>query len=507
MKKTLLLFILTLFAATILTGCATVKNIIDPLPDEYTEGLRLSRDFPEDDIELYYDAVIFKQDESEDEISLNYGVLDELDEVIGFYDDILTDNGLTVEESDDSRNEYYAKGIGSGYKFEIYASLAEGGYEQRAFSTVVEITIEFYTVGEETLKKIQGFWLVCGQNGEIDDSYRELGDAMEFNDMTIDFYNDFDADALNTDFVFLDDDTIYLEKDGEQFTLDISFEIINNIEYLSLYMEEYNETLLLEKSNYDMMLWYEILTPPEDTPSSEETAPESELADREIENFIYGWVWYYTGYLYADGSFEANTEQNEIFYFDVDYTGYYQFEDSISYISWYVEDGYLYVTFEDEGTYYWQVDCEQTADELYLYLADYSASDGSAYVYSINMPDIAANTIPYDYDLTDAEIEMLVADKTWYIAGYMHTDGTYEERSNWTMYLDSSDYTGFREIDGTTENLSWYITDGRLYLSIGETSYYRPLDYEYDGTYEYMYLFNMTEGEEGAFYIFISTNE
>ena len=119
MKKLALILAFVLSAAMLFTGCAVITNILDPLPDEYVDGVKVPRDYPDDQLEIYDDAIVFEAEEDEEEITLMYGTKDEIDDIIDFYEDLFDDNGLNVEESDDGKGEYYAKGSGEGIKFEI----------------------------------------------------------------------------------------------------------------------------------------------------------------------------------------------------------------------------------------------------------------------------------------------------------------------------------------------------------------------------------------------------
>ncbi len=77
-RKILLLIAILLLLSAALLGCDTV-------PEEYTDGVKLDRDYPEDDMPIADDAVIYYCDEDEDEITVRYGTSEDLDDVADFY--------------------------------------------------------------------------------------------------------------------------------------------------------------------------------------------------------------------------------------------------------------------------------------------------------------------------------------------------------------------------------------------------------------------------------------
>lgn len=146
MKKRFSFTIVILCFVLMLSGCF----LLNPIPKEYIEGIRLPREYPDDDLEIYDDATVFEVEEDDEEITLTYGTEDDIDDVIDFYEDLFDDNNLTIDEQQDDKDEFYAKGAGEGFVFEIEAEQARGEIEEKLFETVVTVTVEF--VENEVIK-------------------------------------------------------------------------------------------------------------------------------------------------------------------------------------------------------------------------------------------------------------------------------------------------------------------------------------------------------------------
>ena len=378
MKK--LTLILVLCAAMLFSGCAVITNILDPLPDEYVDGVKVPREYPDDDFEIYDDAIVFEADGDDEEISLKFGTEDEIDDVIDFYLDLFEDNEMIIEEQDEGRNDFFAKGMGDGFEFEIEAMEAEGNYEERAFATIGEINIEFYEVGEAMLQKMQGFWLGCGANGDISDAVRQEGLAIDFRGTAMDFYALFEVDTLGNVFTFVDDDTIHYTEQGTEYTVDVVFETIGGIDVMTMSSE--GQSVNFEKSSHDKMMGYEPVVP--DVPDNPNlTAPvylDDNLSDAELEYWITDVNWYFIAYIYSDGSYEEAEEFNRTLLYS-DYTGEDETTTGTEYITWYVDMGDLVIAFSD-GEVYWPIDFEYDGTDAYLYFYDLDEGyEGGYWIY------------------------------------------------------------------------------------------------------------------------------
>jgi len=368
MKKITLLLVFLMSAAILLSGCAVITNILDPLPDEYVDGVKYSRDYPDKELEIYDDAIVFEAEEDDDEIVIKYGTEDEIDDVIDFYEDLFDDNGLTVDESDDGKDEYYAAGSGDGYKFEINAEEASGNYEERAFATVVEVVITPYELGEEILAKIQGFWLICGTAGELSDDFRMYGQAIDFDGQSMDFYDNFEPDTSNNVFTFLDDDTINYTEEGDEYTVDISFDTVDGVDVLVMTVD--GTSIYLEKTTYDGMMEYKDMGGQVVVPDNGNVILLSDyISDADLEYLISDVDWYATYIYYPDGTYDYSDFYNRLFLSSY-YTGEDEFEDEYYEMSWYIFDSYIYLYYDDGESYSFLIDYEFDGTYGYLYLFD-----------------------------------------------------------------------------------------------------------------------------------------
>ena len=109
MKKNLLILLFVMAFSVYLCGCKVLTDITDPLPDEYIEGIRYSREYPDDELAIYDDAIVFESDISEGSISLFYGTADGIDDVIDFYEDMFESGELKLDGIKDDGAQYCAR--------------------------------------------------------------------------------------------------------------------------------------------------------------------------------------------------------------------------------------------------------------------------------------------------------------------------------------------------------------------------------------------------------------
>ncbi len=88
MRKKLKTILLIIMTAVLFTSC---------LPKEYKDGVKLDRDYPEDELPIYDDAIVYECEDDKDEITVNYGTEDDIDDVIDFYQDFFEDENIIVE--------------------------------------------------------------------------------------------------------------------------------------------------------------------------------------------------------------------------------------------------------------------------------------------------------------------------------------------------------------------------------------------------------------------------
>jgi len=150
MKSRKILIAVILCLLVMFSGCSAISSLVDPLPDEYVDGVRVARDYPDDSLPIYDDAIVYAYEEDEDTIELSYGTEDDVSDIADFYEDIFDSGDLNVEESEDDKDSYYAKGTGDGFVFEINVEEASGKYEERAFAATATVEIEFVETEAKT---------------------------------------------------------------------------------------------------------------------------------------------------------------------------------------------------------------------------------------------------------------------------------------------------------------------------------------------------------------------
>lgn len=117
-----------------MTSCFFLNN-------PYRRGVEYP-DFPDRDLDIYDDAIVFKYDGDEDESEIEYGINDDVDDVAEFYQELFEDDDyIIMEENTSDKDEYYVRGYIDDIYFEISAEEASGETKDY-FETVVEITTE-----------------------------------------------------------------------------------------------------------------------------------------------------------------------------------------------------------------------------------------------------------------------------------------------------------------------------------------------------------------------------
>ncbi len=82
MKRIIRNILIIILTAAILTSC---------LPTEYKKGVVLDKDFPDNILEIYDDAIVFYNDNTDGEITIKAGSKDDVEDVIEFYQALFKD--------------------------------------------------------------------------------------------------------------------------------------------------------------------------------------------------------------------------------------------------------------------------------------------------------------------------------------------------------------------------------------------------------------------------------
>ena len=166
------------------------------IPSQYTKGVT-AEEYPDKDLPIYDDAIIFDYEGDEEEVTIQYGTKDDVEDVMDFYQEYFEDEDIMLDNEEEDEEEYIAEGFFENFLFEISAEPAKGDIEKKVFSTVVEVKIEFLSdeeieerLGPDLQKDIIGFWEIvsAAYEGQEQD-LSGFGFAMEFfADGTVDLY-------------------------------------------------------------------------------------------------------------------------------------------------------------------------------------------------------------------------------------------------------------------------------------------------------------------------------
>ena len=499
-RKILWLIIALLVVTSIFAGC-------DIIPDEYIDGVRLDSSYPEDDLPIMDDAVVYFCDADDETISLKYGVEDELDDVADFYKDHFEENDIVLEDESDKSSRYTAKGYYKDFEFEIKVGAPSGTYEEKVFKTVVKVDIEFVDDSLGSINDLQtatpapyslaediiGFW----REESFEDSTGktatyDLGTAYEFlADGTLNLYVNF-AFVGSGGWAYVDESTILLTSiDGSQ----------------------ENVTVTLEKrSEKDYLIWTDstgMLTFFRDVKDEFSTGstggvPAMSGDDVQLAASIADRTWYYIHYFTADGQAQ-NTLKGYVEY-KSDGTVYDELGGDIYSGTWYVSEGGLYCDYDDGRSSSWQIEVGSLFNANYLKY--YSISEPGAYWFYLDMPrsnyqSFSADSIFY---LTDSEMASALAGLKLHELYYLFADGTTEDMVNNTMtFYQDGTFEDYYVDDDSLSTGTWQFNNGYLELYYENSeSYIYPAYIEYDNQSSsyFLYLGDMEEGYEGCYWVF-----
>lgn len=172
------ILVLVLVMAIALSGC---------IPSVFTKGVDFDN-YPEKDLPIYDDAIVFEYEDDDDEVTIKYGTEDDVDDVTEFYQDYFEDEDIVLSDENEEDDEYSAEGFYEDFDFEIEVEEAKGENEEKVFSTVVEVTIEFLSddeieerQGGDLQNDMLGLWeMVSIEYDGTEDDMSGYGFAMEF---------------------------------------------------------------------------------------------------------------------------------------------------------------------------------------------------------------------------------------------------------------------------------------------------------------------------------------
>lgn len=503
-SKLLLLLAFVMLVSAVFVGC-------DQIPEEYTEGVKLDKSYPDEDMPIYDDAVVYYCDDDENEISIKYGVEDDLDDVADFYKDHFEDIEIELEDETDKSSRYSAEGSYKDFQFKVKVTEPSGDYEEKVFTTIVKVDIEFIDDSLGTVSDIQnkvslsdqlpGFWRQESfedSSGSI--STYEYGTAYEFYiDGTLNIYFNF-ALIGTGGWSEIDSSTVLLTTvDGTQENVKVTFEKRSEKEYLI--WEDSTGKLVFFKDSKDEFSMETADNTPVDNTDGDNTGSTNTstdipvLDDSQLTSAISGTTWYYIAYVDKNGNTQSNSEGKLIYNADGSFED--AFDEETETGSWYVTGGRLYCDYSDDTSSNWQISVLlRGSAEYLLYFDDEEA--GAFWLYS---------TFPLDSIITyttDEEMTAAIAGRDFNALYYMYANGATETMSDNPITF-STDHTLQDLYEGELLTGTWEFKDGYLTNTYdnGDAFQY-PVYVEYNTVSDSYYLFlgDLEEGFEDCYWIY-----
>ena len=135
MKNLIKKLTLVLMIVALLSGC---------IPAEYKEGVKIDKGYPDKELPVYDDAIVFFCEEDSGEITLKAGSEDDVEDVIDFYQELFEDEDVFIVLKEKAKDDRYsAEGIiiDEELTFEIDIKMAKGKVEEKLFESEFEIVI------------------------------------------------------------------------------------------------------------------------------------------------------------------------------------------------------------------------------------------------------------------------------------------------------------------------------------------------------------------------------
>lgn len=419
-----------LLISSMLAGC----NII---PEEYTRGVKLDRSYPEDDMPIYDDALVFYCKDDDESVTIKFGTQDDLDDVTDFYKDYFEDSGIVPEDEKDRSTRYAAEGTYKDFQFEIRITKSSGEYEEQVFDTVVKIEIEFLdtntTQPEETVaaEDIIGFWREENMDDGVDLDTVDTGSAILFlEDGTLEVYANYNySHALKWEISQDKDVLIITDQNGAATTVTVRLEQRDSKTYL-IWVDA--EERSFYKSSTDGFILYDPNAPDEDEQFKEA------LVDK---------TWYYVYYSDTEGNIYTGSIGYCIYYSDGTFEESYDSDADSG--TWYIDNNRMYCTYNDGTINSWAIEIihDNGVNNLYFY-ADNTSEH---WLYT----DVVQQTATTSF----------ISDKPWYIYAYINNDGTKHVYSASETMMFLSDFSfEYYHTDGNTVLGTWDLKDNELYI-------------------------------------------
>lgn len=135
-RLTAFVLFITFISLSVFSGC----SLLNKTPEKYSEGIRIDRDYPDDVLDIYDDAVVFESDSIFNEIILTCGTEDDIDDIIDFYRDFFDDNNIIPLAENEDKDEYFVHFMFDGYEFKVEIQESDGEYIEDLFENVIYVS-------------------------------------------------------------------------------------------------------------------------------------------------------------------------------------------------------------------------------------------------------------------------------------------------------------------------------------------------------------------------------
>jgi len=494
MRKIIFFTLVTLLACSLLLGCTVL------IPKEYTEGVRLDRDYPENDMPIMDDALVYSSEADDETITIKYGVADDLDDVVDFYKDHFEDNEIALDDESDRSTKYSAEGFYKNFMFDVRVTKPSGEYEEKVFETTVKIEIEFVEDELGTIDSQQGsleydligFW----RQESFEDEYGkettvDQGIAYEFSaDGTLVAFDDFEYFASAT-WSVIDQNTLFITAADYEGEASVILEKRTDGYDLLTWTDSSGTLVFYRSSSEEFNVGDETNGTTVDVPS----------ADDQLAAALADVTWYYIHYSDINGQIASSSTGSLAYYSDGTLED--TFDDETKYGNWYIADSRLYCVYSDDTDSSWVIEITNEGGINYLYY--YSDSEPGAFWLYTDNPSGEGTPAESATYTTDTDVIIYITGVTWNELFYLQADGTTETLLEDTMIFDP-DGTFTDNYEGEIGSGFWSVEEGLLNMDYpdDETSYSYPVFIAYNaesGDF-LLYLGDLEEGYEGNFWVY-----
>lgn len=451
-KKKLIPFILilVLLSTSLTSGCSAVQNLSNTTPAVYTEGINYSKEYEDNILEVYDDAIVYDEFIAFNEAIIFCGSEDDFDDILDFYKDFFSDNEIVLNNEVEDRDEYYASGHYDGYAFKIKITEPDGEYIEDLFENIITLSTRELD-DSDNIKATLEPSATPSPTKDITQNTNEPVEEIQRPDI----------DKVETRLTSLKNGawsfSEYIEYDSWDWTIYINSPSTGSMYYTDYttgerWWDEFTYTIedgiltitFLNEDTFEYFAYYEY----------------DLLSLVAIDNFDSEFSLMYFGESSQESSFDAYGDW-VVYYAGSDFTGTISF--------WQNGTGYLYNGYENKLDIFFTW---ENIDGVIYYWDEAGSELGSfSYIRRHNILeyyDDLEEYDPYFYNRTDRNL---------LIGTYEQTYTNDDDISYWAITLND-DHSAFIDIDSIEGNYNddssyWYVDndDGMLYIYIGDGYY------------------------------------